>query len=67
MKRNVAIQQKADREAEKLMKVIGPLREAGQTLSGIADSLNTNGVPTSRGGRWTAKQVSRILSRSQVL
>lgn len=64
MKRNAAIQDKANTEAEKLMKVIKPLREAGQTLASIASSLNENGVLTSRGGTWTAKQVSRVLERS---
>ncbi len=63
MKRNVAIQQKAAKEAEKLITVIGPLREAGQTLTAIATTLNQNGVATSRGGSWTAKQVSRVLER----
>ena len=65
MKRNVAIQQKAAKEAEKLITVIGPLREAGQTLTAIATTLNQNGVATSRGGVWTAKQVSRVLERVQ--
>lgn len=63
MKRNQAIQDKASREAKKLMKVIAPLREAGETLSGIASALNDNGVPTSCGGTWTAKLVSRVLLR----
>ncbi|MBO6813568.1 MAG: recombinase family protein [Rhizobiaceae bacterium] len=63
MKRNVAIQQKADREAEKLMKVIGPLRRAGHTLASIANTLNQNGVSAARGGAWSAKQVSRVLER----
>jgi DNA invertase Pin-like site-specific DNA recombinase len=67
MKRNVAIQQKADREAEKLMKVIGPLREAGETLASIASTLNQNGVFTSRGGKWSAKQVSRVIDRGALV
>ncbi|MEW4457782.1 recombinase family protein [Roseibium algicola] len=64
MKRNQALVAKADREAEKVLKVIKPLREAGQTLSGIAKALEDMGVKTCRGGRWTAKQVSRVLDRS---
>ena len=63
MKRNEALMAKADREAEKVLKVIKPLREAGQTLSAIAEALEDMGVKTSRGGRWTAKQVSRVLAR----
>lgn len=63
MKRNEALIAKADREAEKVLKVIKPLRDAGQTLTAIAETLEGMGVKTSRGGRWTAKQVSRTLSR----
>ncbi|AID30568.2 recombinase family protein [Mesorhizobium jarvisii] len=63
MKRNDAIQEKARGEAEKAMKVIGPLKAARQSLSAMASTLNDMGVPTSRGGRWTAKQVSRVLER----
>ncbi|GGA82982.1 resolvase [Nitratireductor aestuarii] len=63
MKRNEAIQAKAKAEAEKVVKVIGPLRNAGQTLSAIADTLNDMEVKTSRGGQWTAMQVKRVLDR----
>ena len=63
MKRNAAIQQKAESEARRLLQVIGPMHEAGTTLEGIAAALENMEVPTSRGGRWTAKQVSRILQR----
>jgi DNA invertase Pin-like site-specific DNA recombinase len=64
MKRNEAIQQKAKAEAEKAMKVVGPLRNAGQTLAAIADTLNDMEVKTSRGGQWTAMQVKRVLERA---
>ncbi len=63
MKRNQALIAKADREAERVLKVIKTLRDAGQTLSAIAETLEGMGVKTSRGGRWTAKQVSRITQR----
>lgn len=62
--RNAALIAKADEEARRVMKVIAPLRSAGQSVNVIADTLNDMAVPTSRGGRWTAKQVSRILKRS---
>ncbi|AHG47801.1 DNA invertase [Rhizobium leguminosarum bv. trifolii CB782] len=65
MKRNVAIQHKANAEAAKFMKVIGPLRAAGQTLSAIAQTLDSMGLATSRGGAWTATQVSRVIERGQ--
>lgn len=64
MKRNEAIQEKARAEAEKVMKIVGPLRNAGQTLSTIAETLNDMEVKTSRGGEWTAMQVKRVLDRT---
>lgn len=63
MKRNEAIQQKADAEATKVMKIVGPLRASGQTLSAIAETLDSMNIPTSRGGKWTPTQVSRVLDR----
>lgn len=65
MKRNEAIQAKANFEAEKVMKVVGPLRQSGATLVSIAATLNENGIPTSRGGSWTPTQVSRVLERAR--
>ncbi|MDX0640041.1 DNA invertase [Sinorhizobium medicae] len=63
MKRNEAIQQKADAEATKVMKIVGPLRASGQTLSAIAETLDSMNIPTSRGGTWTPTQISRVLER----
>lgn len=63
MKRNEAIQVKADNEAAKVMKIVGPLRASGQTLSAIAETLDSMSIPTSRGGKWTPTQVSRVLER----
>lgn len=64
MRRNAAIQQKATSEAQKLLQTIVPMRDAGQTLEAIAAALEGLGVATSRGGKWTAKQVSRVLART---
>jgi len=36
-------------------------REAGKSLRAIADALNTEAVPTARGGRWYASTVSAVL------
>ena len=63
MKRNIAIQAKAKAEAEKVHKIVGPLRQAGQSMAAIAETLNTMGIPASRGGSWTAMQVKRVLDR----
>jgi DNA invertase Pin-like site-specific DNA recombinase len=64
MKRNEAVQRKAAAEAEKLIKIIGPMREAGRPLAAIAEALDQMEVRTSRGGTWTAMQVSRVIERS---
>lgn len=40
------IQRKAKREAEKVMKIVGPLRQAGQTPAAIADVITDMGVAT---------------------
>lgn len=63
MKRNEAIQAKAKAEAERVHRIIGPMREAKQTLAAIAEALNSMKVPTSRGGQWTPMQVKRVLDR----
>jgi len=39
------------------------LRDAGQSLIAIAITLNDMKVATSRGGQWTAMQVSRVIDR----
>ena len=64
LKRNEAIQNKANREAAKLIKIIGPLHKAGTSLQKIAATLNEQGIPTSRGGTWSATQVSRVIDRA---
>jgi DNA invertase Pin-like site-specific DNA recombinase len=63
MKRNAAIQAKATAEAKRLMKIIRPMHKAGESLSAIASALDAMNVPTSRGGKWTAMQVSRVIQR----
>jgi len=42
-----------------MMVHLANLRE-GMSLNAIAAHLNQTGVPTIRGGKWTAKAVSRI-------
>ena len=64
MKRNVAIEARAKADAERLMKVVGPLRNGGATLATIAATLSETGIATPRGGEWTPTQVSRIIKRA---
>ncbi|WP_343732084.1 recombinase family protein [Duganella sp.] len=54
-----ARQQASVEFAKKMMGHLGNLRE-GMSLKAIAAHLNQMGVPTIRGGKWTAKAVSRI-------
>jgi hypothetical protein len=53
----------ADRAAD-LAPVIGELRASGATsLRAISDGLNARGIPAARGGKWSAVQVDRAISR----
>lgn len=42
---------------------VADLRNAGQTLQEIADTLNAEGISTKRGGRWYPTTVKNILER----
>lgn len=64
MKRNAAIQTRANADAARVVKVAGPLRAAGATLASIAATLNDTDVATPRGGSWTPTQVARVLDRA---
>lgn len=60
---NQASKEQADRHAQKVMDTVRPLREGGQTLQQIADTLNKTGVATARGGKWYPSTVKNILAR----
>jgi DNA invertase Pin-like site-specific DNA recombinase len=55
---------KAQRRADDLMPIIGPLVIAGRSMSAIAAELNAKGIPAARGGSWQPTQVSRVIARS---
>jgi DNA invertase Pin-like site-specific DNA recombinase len=60
-----AIHAKADGFAARVTPTIAGIRAAGVTsLSGIAQALNARGVPTARGGEWTATAVRRVEQRA---
>ena len=63
LKRNAAVQARAQERAQKVAGIIQPLREAGKSLRQIADELNRAGVTTARGGAWQASQVKRTIDR----
>lgn len=46
---------------QRMMTTIGNLMTAGMSMNAIAGELNGMDVPTMRGGRWTAKAVSRVV------
>lgn len=55
--------QKADDMARSVAKTVGELAGQGHGLRAIARELGARGIPTSRGGAWTATQVQRLLGR----
>jgi DNA invertase Pin-like site-specific DNA recombinase len=55
--------EEAARQAAVVLPVIKPLCERGLSLRAIARELAARGVPTARGGQWSAVQVSDILRR----
>lgn len=61
--RNVAVQEQARANADRVAANVQPLRACGATLRAIAAALNGSGVATARGGSWSAAQVQRVLER----
>jgi DNA invertase Pin-like site-specific DNA recombinase len=55
--------EEAARQTALVMPLIKPLVEQGMSLRAIARELEARGVPTARGGQWSAVQVSDILRR----
>lgn len=53
---------KVARRAAELAPIIDDIRAKGATsLRDIAAALNAKGIPTARGGTWSAAQVWRVL------
>ena len=48
--------------ADRVRPEIERMQASGESLNGIAARMRAMGAPTSRGGLWTAKAVSRVLS-----
>ncbi|WP_404423434.1 recombinase family protein [Thalassospira australica] len=63
MKRNIAIQEQAQKRASNLENIVVPLRDRGDSLRDIAAALNKAGIKTARGAEWQAPQVKRVLDR----
>lgn len=60
---NAAYSAQAEARKANVRPIIDSIRAAGVTsLKAIAAALNARGVKTSRGGEWSATQVSRVLA-----
>lgn len=58
-------QERAQRRAAELSPIIAEVQASGATtLQAIAAALNARGIPTARGGSWSAVQVQRVLART---
>jgi DNA invertase Pin-like site-specific DNA recombinase len=63
-----SIRASADAFAARVLPAVQQARADGaRTLRAIAAALNERAIPTARGGRWAATQVSDVLSRTMVL
>lgn len=63
-KRIETLKRIADDDAQRVIKIIRPLRDNKATLRQIAEALQKAGIKTPRGGTWTAMQVKRTLDRA---
>lgn len=55
---------KAEARAADLSSILAEIRAEGAvSLRDIASGLNARGIPTAKGGTWSAVQVSRVLAR----
>ncbi len=60
-----AKKERADRYSANILPVIREIQGSGiKSLRGVARALAARGIPTARGGAWTAVQVSDILRRT---
>ena len=58
------IKAKAGARAADLAPLIAELQAQGATtLRDIAKALNERGIPTARGGEWSAEQVRQVLAK----
>lgn len=55
---------KADERAALVAPIIQELQASGASLRTVAAELNARGIPTPRGGEWSAVQVRRVAERA---
>ena len=56
-----AQRQQADARAQQLSEILSEF--AGQSANAIAKALNDRGLPSARGGKWTARSIINIRAR----
>jgi DNA invertase Pin-like site-specific DNA recombinase len=56
---------KAAQHATRVMPIVARLKGEGLSLQAMARRLNEDGVPSARGGAWTATSVRNLLTRDQ--
>lgn len=60
-KASQAAADKATKDRARVWPIVARLLDEGVSLRGVARQLNEDGVPSARGGVWTAAQVSRMV------
>jgi hypothetical protein len=56
-----AVRQQADARAQQISDIVAEF--AGQSAHATAKALNERGLPTARGGKWTAHTVNNVRAR----
>ena len=60
-----AVQQaKADAWCRQVAPMLWQLRQSGQTMAQVAETMNSQGIATARGGKWQASTVCNALARA---
>ena len=56
-----AVRRKADARAQQLSEILSEF--AGESANATAQALNERGLPSARGGKWTARSVINVRAR----
>jgi hypothetical protein len=55
------VEHQADARAQQLSEILSEF--AGQSANAVAKALNDRGLPSARGGKWTARSIINIRAR----
>ena len=56
-----AVRQQADARAQQLSEILSEF--AGESANATAQALNERGLPSARGGKWTARSIINVRAR----